>query len=61
MKPVSHPPDALLRAYADLLDQVFLFLRGRSHGNAFDRIELFDLADAMHNISAHFRLRLMDG
>ena len=50
MKPVIHPPDALLRAYADLLNQVFLFLRGRSHDKALDQEELFDLADALHNI-----------
>src|SRR5262249_57151683 len=48
MKPVAHPPDANLRAYADLLNQVFLFLRGRSHDNALDQEHLFDLADALH-------------
>ena len=52
MKPVHHPPDAILRAYADLLDQVFLFLRARSHDKGLDPKQLFDLADAMHNISA---------
>jgi hypothetical protein len=51
MKPVIHPPDAVLRAYADLLNQVFLFLRGRSHDKALDQEELFDLADALHNIA----------
>jgi hypothetical protein len=50
MKPVVHPPDAVLRAYADLLNQVFLFLRGRSHDKSLDQEELFDLADALHNI-----------
>ena len=50
MKPVVHPPDAILRAYADLLNQVFLFLRSRSHNWALDQEEVFDLADAMHNI-----------
>jgi hypothetical protein len=50
MKPVVHPPDAVLRAYADLLNQVFLFLRVRSHDKARDVEELFDLADALHNI-----------
>ena len=50
MKPIVHPPDAVLRAYADLLSQVFLFLRGRSHDKALDQEELFDLADALHNI-----------
>src|SRR5262245_55540902 len=48
MKPAVHPPDAVLRAYADLLNQVFLFLRSRSH--SLDQEELFDLADALHNI-----------
>jgi hypothetical protein len=50
MKPISHPPDAVLRAYPDLLNQVFLFLRVRSHDKALDQQELFDLADALHNI-----------
>jgi hypothetical protein len=50
MKPVVHPPDAVLRAYADLLNQVFLFLRGRSHDTALDQKEILDLADALHNI-----------
>jgi hypothetical protein len=50
MKPVVHPPDAVLRAYADLLNQVFHFLRGRSRNKALDQEELFDLADALHNI-----------
>jgi hypothetical protein len=49
MKPVR-PPDTVLRAYADLLNQVFLFTRGRSHDKALDNDELFDLADAMHNV-----------
>jgi hypothetical protein len=51
MKPVHHPPDAVLRAYGDLLNQVFLFLRSRSHNIVLNQEELFDLADAMHNIS----------
>src|SRR5262249_29098269 len=50
MKSVVHPPDAALRADAGLLHQVFLFLRGRSHDKALDQEELFDLADALHNI-----------
>jgi hypothetical protein len=41
----------VLRAYADLLNQVFLFLRGRSHHKALGQEELFDLADALHNIA----------
>jgi hypothetical protein len=51
MKPVTHPPDTVLRAYGDLIRQVFLFLRARAHDPEFDREELFDLADAMHNIA----------
>jgi hypothetical protein len=31
-------------------DQIFLSLRGRSHDKALDQEELFDLADALHNI-----------
>jgi hypothetical protein len=50
MKPIGHQPDAVLRAYADLLNWVFLYLRGRSHGKGLDSEELFDLADALHNI-----------
>ncbi|HMF18403.1 MAG TPA: hypothetical protein VKE98_14430 [Gemmataceae bacterium] len=49
MKPVVHPPDAILRAYGDLINQVFLFLRASSHH--IDHAELFDLADAMHNVA----------
>jgi len=48
MKTVVHPPDAVLRAYSDLIYQVFLFLRARC--NNIDEEELFDLADAMHNV-----------
>lgn len=51
MKPVTHPPDVLLRAYGDLVNQAFLFLRGYSHGNEIDRSELHDLGDAMHNVA----------
>jgi hypothetical protein len=51
VKPINHPPDAVLRAYCDLITQVFLVLRIRSHDKEFNREELFDLADAMHNIS----------
>jgi hypothetical protein len=52
-KPVKHAPDAVLRAYGDLVNQVFLFLRGRSHDD-LNREEIFDLADAMHNIGGIF-------
>src|SRR6266700_1088726 len=51
MKPIVHPPDAVLRAYGDLINQVFLFLRVRSHNKDLNHEELFDLADAMHNIA----------
>jgi len=54
MKPANHPPDAVLRAYGDLINQVFLFLRVRAHSDDFNHEELFDLADAMHNIGAIF-------
>ena len=50
MRPVTHPPDAVLRAYGDLLGHVFCFLRIRSNQKEFNPEELFDLADAMHNI-----------
>ena len=52
MKPIHHPPDIILRAYAALLNQVFLFLRGRSHSrDGINKDEIHDLADALHNIS----------
>ena len=51
MEPIAHPPDAVLRAYGDLINQVFLFLRTRSRGDDLAEGELFDLADAMHNIA----------
>lgn len=49
MRPVIHPPDAVLRAYSDLVNHVFMYLRVRSRGG-INNEELFDLADAMHNI-----------
>ena len=52
MKPIIHPPDAILRAYGDLTTQVFVYLRNRSHNNGVSPEELFDLADAMHNVAA---------
>ena len=54
MKPVQHPPDVVLRAYADLVNRVFLFLRGRSHASKVDHAELHALADAMHNVGSIF-------
>src|SRR5438477_192112 len=54
MKPIRHPPDAVLRAYADLVNHVFLFLRVRSHDRALQHEELFDSVDALHNIGGIF-------
>ena len=51
MKPVVHPPDVVLRSCGDLINQVFLFLRNYSHDKHLNCEELFDLADAMHNIA----------
>jgi hypothetical protein len=50
MKPIVNPPDAILRAYADLINHVFLCLRLRGRSGEVDTEELFDLADAMHNV-----------
>lgn len=49
----EHPPDVVLRAYAGLMNQVFVFLRCRSH-DPLGREELFDLGDALHNIGMIF-------
>lgn len=54
MKSVQHPPEVVLRAYADLVNQVFLFLRGRSHASKLDQEEIHALADAMHNVGGIF-------
>jgi hypothetical protein len=53
MRSVVHPPDAILRAYGELVNHVFIYLRARSRGG-FDGEELFDLADAMHNVGGIF-------
>lgn len=53
MRPVKHPPDTVLRAYADFVNYVFLYLRLRSH-NPPAQEELHDLGDAMHNIGLIF-------
>ncbi|HEX3314856.1 MAG TPA: hypothetical protein VHR72_08205, partial [Gemmataceae bacterium] len=45
-----HPPDAVLRAYADLINYIFLLLRITSRTDELSDECLFDLADAMHNI-----------
>ena len=50
MKPLRYPPDIVMRAYMDLLGQVFLFLRGCGNSNAVDAQEVFALADALHNL-----------
>jgi hypothetical protein len=54
MKPVQHPPEVVLRAYADLVNQVFLFLRSRSHTSKSEQQEIQALADAMHNVGSIF-------
>jgi hypothetical protein len=51
MTPVVHPPDVILRAYADLIDQAFLFIRANAH-YASKAEGIQELADAMHNIGA---------
>lgn len=52
MKTVTHPPDDVLWAYSELLKQVFLYLRGISRGREpISGDHLFDLGDALHNIS----------
>ena len=50
MKSIAHPPDTVLRAYSDLVKQVFLYLR--NFAQELDRNQLYDLSDAMHNIDA---------
>ncbi len=54
LKAVQHPPEAVLRAYADLVNQVFLYLRYHSHSSALDPDELHALGDAMHNVGGIF-------
>src|SRR5262249_10847047 len=54
MRPVIHPPDTVLQAYADLVNQAFVYLRCRSRDIALDQEEIFDLADALHNIGGIF-------
>jgi hypothetical protein len=49
-KPVTPPPDPILRAYADLLSQVLLLFRGLSTVKGLDVQEVHDLADAVHNL-----------
>ena len=46
---VTHPPDAILRAYGALLNHIFLCLR--NCGERIGHEALHDLGDAMHNIS----------
>ncbi len=49
-KPVTPPPDGVLRAYTDLLSQVLLHFRGLSGLKNLDLQEVHDLADAVHNL-----------
>ncbi len=51
MKPVSHPPDAILRAYSDLLSHALVYFRGLAHLKGVNRQEVHDVADAIHNVS----------
>src|SRR6266567_4305179 len=51
MRPATHPPDAVLRAYSDLLSHVLIFQRGLSGMRDVSMDEARDLADAMHNIA----------
>lgn len=49
-RPIQLPPEPVLRAYADLLYQSFLFIRGRANGKTVNPEELHALADALHNL-----------
>jgi hypothetical protein len=51
MKPITHPPDVILRAYGDLIRQVFLFLRIHARAGDINQEAMFDLADAMHIVA----------
>ena len=51
MRPASHPPDIVLRAYSDLLSHVLVFQRGLSVMRDVSMEEAADLADAIHNIA----------
>jgi hypothetical protein len=48
--PIKLPPEAILRAYSDLLTHTFLFLRNTVLTKEIESQMLFDLADALHNI-----------
>lgn len=50
MRLVAHPPDAILRAYSDLLSHVLVFQRSLFILRDLNQDEASDLADAMHNI-----------
>ena len=55
MKTIQLPPEEILRAYADLINQAFLFVRAHAQDvDAEMRELLFDLGDAMHNIGSIF-------
>ncbi|MBK8478104.1 MAG: hypothetical protein IPL39_17905 [Opitutaceae bacterium] len=51
MKPVTHPPDVILRAYADLIDRFFVFIRADSQLASEPEV-VRELADGTHNIGA---------
>jgi hypothetical protein len=50
MRPATHPPDTILRAYCDLLFHVLVYQRALSVIRDANMEEARDLADAMHNI-----------
>ncbi|MFO1488568.1 MAG: hypothetical protein U1F65_08820 [Verrucomicrobiota bacterium] len=60
---VSHPPDNILHAYADLLCQVFVYQRCMAVSKNANLQELSDLADALHNVGkifVHYDVNLND-
>jgi hypothetical protein len=52
MRPIIHPPDAVLRAYCDLLHRALVFQRNLRVMPDVSVNEASDLADAMHNIGS---------
>ena len=52
MNTATYTPNETQRAYAHLTTQVFLFLRNYSGHKAMTSEAIFDLADAMHNVTA---------
>ncbi len=50
-RPITHPPEPMLRAYTDLLTRAIVFIRNTCLSpEGIDPQMLFDLADALHNI-----------